>query len=55
MTHRTSQPSPYSEARRGDQHLLHELGALACELDHDSLETLVIVARRLARAEEGER
>jgi hypothetical protein len=48
-----SQPSPYSSNDRPvDAHLAEELGAIASELSHESLETLVIVARRLARAEE---
>jgi len=49
------QPSPYSQAtpvHRVDEHLASELGAIVTELSRESLEVLVVVARRLARAEE---
>ena len=50
-----AQPSAYSEStpvHRVDQHLASELGAIVTELSRESLEVLVVVARRLARAEE---
>ena len=50
-----AQPSAYSEStpvHRVDQHLASELGAIVTELTRESLEVLVVVARRLARAEE---
>jgi hypothetical protein len=46
------QPSPYSASSRPASHLAEELGQLAAELSPDALEVVVIVARRLARAEE---
>jgi hypothetical protein len=50
-----AQPSAYSEStpvHRVDEHLATELGAIVTELSRESLEVLVVVARRLARAEE---
>jgi hypothetical protein len=50
----SAQTSPYSDRgpRPAPNHLAEELCALAAELSHDSLDTLVVVARRLARCEE---
>lgn len=49
-----AQPSPYSASSRDvvPSHHAAELGALVAELSADSLEVVLLVARRLARAEE---
>lgn len=52
QAHPPEQPSPYSASTRPASHLATELGQLAAELTLASLEVLVIVGRRLARAEE---
>jgi hypothetical protein len=48
----SAQPSSYSESTRPAALLVEELARLTTELTAESIETLVDVARRLARLED---